>query len=64
MVKYEYVNVKSDGSLLGSFFKEHRTIIDEYAAKGFTFKGFFPVKIAGNGRIYEIDLIFEQTIVE
>ena len=58
MKKYEYVNVNVSG-FLGSGTTEHRQIIDEYAAKGYRYVGYIPTDMNNNGKIYEMDLIFE-----
>ena len=58
MKKYEYVNVNVSG-FLGSGTTEHREIIEEYAAKGYRYVGYIPTDRNNNGKIYEIDLIFE-----
>ena len=60
MKKYEYVNVNVNVScFLGSGTTEHRQIIDEYAAKGYRYVGYIPTDMNNNGKIYEMDLIFE-----
>lgn len=38
----------------------HRDIIQHYANRGYSYKGFVPTKIEGYGNITEIDLIFER----
>ena len=58
MKKYEYVNVNV-GGLFFSGSMEHREIIDEYAAKGYRYVGYIPTDMNNNGKIYEMDLIFE-----
>ncbi len=61
MKKYEYVNI-----VTGGFFKagteEHRGIIDDYAARGYRYVGYFPVKMDSYGRVIEMDLIFESEV--
>lgn len=58
MKQYQYVNVH-----VGKFFwagsEEHRKIIDEHAAKGYRYVGYIPTYMDGNGRIEDMDLIFE-----
>lgn len=62
-MKYEYVNISTSGK---GFFSnktvEHREIIDEYAAKGYRYVGWFPTKSSNliEGVIEEVDLIFEK----
>lgn len=58
MKKYEYINVDIDG-ILSAGTIEHRKIIDKYAAKGYRYVGYIPTDITPNGKITEIDLIFE-----
>ena len=38
----------------------HREIIQHYANRGYSYKGFVPTKIEGYGNITEIDLVFEK----
>lgn len=59
--KYEYVNLKI-GKVFSSKSKEHRKIIDEYAAKGYRYVGYIPTKIDVYGKMDNIDLIFEMEI--
>lgn len=56
-MRYEYVRIKSD-KFVGARFEEHRRIIDEYAAKGYIYVGYVPVKLNDYGKITQIDLIF------
>lgn len=58
MKRYEYVPVDMDW-FFSSHTIEHREIIDRYAKMGYTYKGYIPTKINGEGRIRAIDLIFE-----
>ena len=58
MKRYELVNVKYGGTL-SSKIEKHRSIIEEYAAKGYRYVGFIPTDINSHGMIYAIDLIFE-----
>lgn len=59
MKKYEYVSVHVGKGILGSKLEEHRQIIDERAAKGWRYAGYIPTLLDTNGKLYEIDLIFE-----
>lgn len=59
MKKYEYVALHIGKFIFGSSTEKHREIIDEYASKGYRYVGFVPTEINNNGRINEIDLIFE-----
>ncbi|MBE5769128.1 MAG: DUF4177 domain-containing protein [Clostridiales bacterium] len=59
MKVYEYVRLQIWGMMISES-AEHRTVINEYAAKGYRYVGFIPVVINGNGRIDSIDLVFEK----
>ena len=57
--KYESVQIhigRMDGSKSG----EIRQAINDYAAKGFRYAGFVPVRENDRGRITDMDLIFEK----
>lgn len=58
MKKYEYVSIDVDGFFFAGS-KEHRQIIDEYAAKGYRYVGFIPTEMTSHGKILTMDLIFE-----
>lgn len=58
MKRYEYVNVHI-GKFIGAISEKHRSIIDEYAAKGYRYVGYIPTNISDYGKIKDIDLIFE-----
>lgn len=60
MKKYEYVSVHVGKGIFGSKIEEHRKIIDEYAANGYRYAGYVPILMDSNGKLYEIDLIFER----
>lgn len=62
-MEYKYVNIKTTGK--GIFCNktvEHRKIIDEHAANGYRYVGWFPTKSSNlvEGVIEEVDLIFEK----
>ena len=59
MKKYEYVSIHVGVGVLGTKIEEHRKIIDEYAAKGYRYAGYIPTLTNADGKIHEIDLIFE-----
>lgn len=61
MKKYEYVNVKI-GKVFSSKSEEHRRIIDEYAAKGYRYVGYIPTYIDAEGKMNNMDLVFELDI--
>ena len=58
MKKYEYVSVHM-GGFFGAEQIEHRKIIDEYAAKGYRYAGCIPVYIDMDGKLKDMDLVFE-----
>ena len=57
-MRCEYVEVHIN-RFLGAGSKEHRRLIDEYAAKGYRYVGFIPVNMTDYGKIKDVDLIFE-----
>lgn len=61
MKKYEYVQVHIN-KFIGAKSKEHRQIIDSYAAKGYRYVGYIPTVISDYGKIKDMDLIFEIDI--
>ncbi|MGI6109340.1 MAG: DUF4177 domain-containing protein [Eubacteriaceae bacterium] len=58
MKKYEYVTVKSKLTLKSRVLTAHRDLIDEYAAKGYTYVGYIPTNFNAND-VFAFDLIFE-----
>lgn len=58
MKKYEYVSLDI-AKFIGAGSQKHRTIIKEYAAKGYRYVGFIPTEITDHGKMTKIDLIFE-----
>lgn len=58
MKKYEYVNIHI-GRFCGAKSEEHRTIIDQYAAKGYHYVGYIPTNLNDYGKIKDMDLVFE-----
>lgn len=61
-MKYEYVTIETVGKgFFSNKTSSHREIIDEYAAKGYRYVGWFPRKSSNliEGVIEEVDLIFE-----
>ncbi len=60
MKKYEFVTLKAQNNpATNAFFSEHRKVIAEYAAKGYSYAGWLPVKQGASGKTVEIDLVFE-----
>ena len=49
----------SISKFVGAKSESHRSIIDEYAQKGYKYVGFIPTDIAEYGKIKNMDLIFE-----
>jgi len=60
MFKYEYVTIKVKRGFTSVTISEHRSIIDDYAQKGFRYVGYIPTKESGYGILAEIDLVFEN----
>ena len=58
MKKYLYENINVN-TFFGAGTKEHREIIDKYAAEGYRYVGYVPTDMSDHGKIREIDLIFE-----
>ena len=60
MKKYEYVRIKvKNNPVMNASLSEHRKVINEYAEKGYSYKGYFPTLQGPSGKIIEMDLIFE-----
>ena len=59
MYEYKYVPVETGGGFLSGS-REHRELIDRYAAEGGRYVGFFPVAFTDHGGISNVDLIFER----
>ena len=61
MKKYDYVTLDTKVGLLSSKSVNYREIIDSYAAKGYRYVGWLPVKTSNllSGVPEKIDLIFE-----
>jgi len=59
-IKYEYVTLERELNIaLGAQFTKHREIIDEYAKKGYKYAGYIPINMHAQGKIIDMDLIFE-----
>ena len=48
MYQYKYIPVDTGGGFLSDT-REHRELIDAYAAEGWRYIGFFPVSFTGHG---------------
>lgn len=60
MKKYEFVTIKvKNNPVMNADLSEHRKVIEEYAAKGYSYKGYIPTVQGPSGKIIEMDLIFE-----
>ena len=60
MKKYEFVTVKvKNNPVMNASYTGHRKVIEEYAAKGYTYKGYIPTVQGPSGKAVEMDLIFE-----
>lgn len=63
IMKYEYVRIQTMGhGFLSNKTESHKEVIDEYAAKGYRYVGWFPTKSSNilEGVLEEVDLIFEK----
>lgn len=40
--------------------EKHRKVIEEQAANGFAYAGYFPVKMGPSGKMLAADLVFQQ----
>ncbi len=60
-MRYEYVRVGADTNKLraSAYMESHRKIIDQKAAEGARYVGWFPVRQTSSGKTLEFDLIFE-----
>lgn len=60
MKKYEFVTIKvKNNPVMNADLSEHRKVIEEYASKGYSYKGYIPTVQGPSGKIIEMDLIFE-----
>lgn len=60
MKKYEFVTIKvKNNPVMNADLSKHRKVIAEYAAKGYSYKGYIPTVQGPSGKIIEMDLIFE-----
>lgn len=59
MYQYKYIPMDTGGGVLSGS-REHRELIDKYAAEGWRYVGFLPVSFTGRGGISSVDLIFER----
>ena len=63
MKKYEFVTIKvKNNPVMNATLSEHRKVIEEYAAKDYIYKGYFPTLQGPSGKIIEMDLIFETEV--
>ena len=64
MKKYEYVTLNTKTGFFSTKSKKHREIIDQYAARGYRYVGWFPSKMSNmlSGVLEEIELIFETDV--
>lgn len=60
MKKYEFVTITvKNNPVYNAVSAEHRTVINEWAKRGYRFVGFVPVTQGPSGKMIDIDLIFE-----
>ena len=62
MYEYKYVTLEGKSGFFHECFEEHRACIDHYAAKGWRYVGYVPVKNNYHGVPVAIDLIFEREV--
>ena len=63
MYQYEYVSLYATGGFwIYQRENAHREIIDRYAAQGWRYAGYLPIKFSGDGGLKEIDLVFEKPV--
>ena len=58
----EFIRLKyANNKLISSEIKEHREVIEEYVnKKGYKYVGFIPVLFGPNGKMLEVDLMFDK----
>ena len=61
MRKYEYVKVSMKTGFLSTKTPPYHKIIDEYAAKGYRYVGWFPSRTSNllSGVLEELELVFD-----
>ena len=59
---YKYVTLQGKSGFALLRFEEHRACIDRYAAQGWRYVGYVPVKNNYHGVPVAIDLIFEREV--
>lgn len=63
MKEYEFVEVRlRQGAVVIIPADDYRTIIKEYASKGYEYVGFIPSQLGGQGQIVYADLIFAKEV--
>lgn len=63
MYQYHYETLYTGGGFwLDNASKEHRDIIDRYAAEGWRYVGFVPSRFSSQGGMKEIELVFEKEV--
>lgn len=61
MKEYKYVQIEYKmKNVLFLSSDEPREVIDQYAKKGYSYKGFIPVEMDAKGCLRKIDLVFEK----
>lgn len=61
MKEYEFITVYINW-FFGAKSDEHREIIKSQAKKGWRYVGYIPTRIAEEGKIKEMDLVFEKDV--
>lgn len=61
MKEYKYVQIEYKmKNVLFLSSDEPREVIDQYAKKGYSYKGLIPVEMDAKGCLRKIDLVFEK----
>lgn len=61
MKEYEFVSIRVD-TFTGAKSESHKEIIREYAGKGWRYAGVIPTALMNNGKLKEMDLVFERDV--
>lgn len=61
MKEYAFHSVHT-GNFIGASSEEHQEIIRRYAAEGWRYVGFIPTFMNDNGKLKDMDLVFERDV--
>ena len=62
MIDVQLYRIKAKNRLVEKNFEDSEKLIMDMASKGYSFKGYLPIKIGSYGIILEYDLVFEKNI--